>query len=473
MSAIPEGLDKCPVCGYDGSQRNSEPYLPIGYRLHDRYVVGRAEDFDGDTVTYVAYDWKASKAVHLKEFLPENGCGRAEESCAVIPKSGAEKHYRSSLETFIKIYSKLHEMKSKSMIEVSDCFQDNNTAYAVVQLFDGISLKDFLKLKNGTLTWKQCKLLLYPVLDVLEEMHSKNLAHRGVSPENIFINRHGEIRLGGYATPAVREKGTEYQARLYPGFSATEQYIGKEEPGPKSDVYSIAAVIYRCLTGVTPQNSESRKALDRLLSVSELNATVPQYVSNAVSLAMVVDPETRTATIENFRHGLENEPIDNGTFFDFENLTFDDKKSDTASRKKVEAKPEKKNLKERIAETEEMSEQEEKTQAIVRTVMIIAAAVFAVLLGVFLIWNLILSKQLKPQTPEPETSSYVYMVETPDFINMNINTSDFDGQGFVFVVEYMENNEIAEGIVLKQTPDSGTPIEPGSEITLYVSKHIG
>ena len=481
MSSIPEGVSKCPVCGYDGSQTNPEPYLPIGYRLHDRYVIGRTEDYDGDTATYIAYDWKSSKAVHLKEYLPENGCSRADESCAVIPKTGAEKHYRASLETFNKTYNNLKSIVSKSMIEVSECFQDNNTGYAVIQLFDGISLKEFLKLKNGTLTWKQCKLLLYPVMDVLEEMHRQGIVHRGVSPDTIFINRHGEIKLGGYATPAVRTKGTEYQARLYPGYSANEQYTGTGTQSPSTDVYAIAAVIYRCLTGITPQTAESRKGFDRLLSVAELNTTVPHYVSNAISLAMVVDQDGRTNSIENLRHGLENEPIDNGTFFDLENVDFGDKEEEkTPEVKKKDLvdggkKPEKerKALKEIIQEPEDISEEEEKLHALVRTIMIVTAAIFGIILAIFLLWNLIISKSLaKPSVPE-DTSVFTYDIEVPDYTNLRISSDSFNNQDFVFIIEDMENNEIEEGIVLRQEPGAGTMVSPGTEIILYVSKHLG
>ena len=481
MSSIPEGVSKCPVCGYDGSQNNPEPYLPIGYRLHDRYVIGRTEDYDGDTATYIAYDWKSSKAVHLKEYLPENGCSRADESCAVIPKTGAEKHYRASLETFNKTYNNLRNIVSKSMIEVSDCFQDNNTGYAVVQLFDGISLKDFLKLKNGTLTWKQCKLLLYPVMDVLEEMHKKGIVHRGVSPETIFINRHGEIKLGGYATPAVRTKGTEYQARLYPGYSANEQYTGTGTQSPGTDVYAIAAVIYRCLTGITPQTAESRKGFDRLLSVAELNATVPHYVSNAISLAMVVDQDGRTNSIENLRHGLQNEPIDNGSFFDLENINFeaqDEEKKPEVKKKDPEdggKKPdkEKKVLREIIEEPDEISEEEERMHSLVKTIMIVAGVIFGIILAIFLIWNTILSHALNKTSDPVSQEVFAYNIEVPDYTNLKINSDSFNGQDFVFVIEDMENNEIEEGIVLRQEPEAGTSVPPGTEIILYVSRHMG
>ncbi|MGI5888972.1 MAG: protein kinase domain-containing protein [Oscillospiraceae bacterium] len=453
MSPIEDGVSKCPVCGYDGTQNNDPQYLPIGYRLHGRYIMGRVEDFDGEVATYISYDWKEACTVYIKEFLPENGCSRVEESMVVVPKNGAEKHFRSSLETFAEYYKKLSSIECQSLIEVSDCFLDNNTAYAVVKKFDGITLKEFLKLKNGTLTWKQCKMLIYPVMDAAKEMHKAGLIHRGISPETIFINRNGEIKLGGFATPAVRARGTEVSSRLYQGYSAPEQYSGLAQQGVFTDIYSISAVIYRCLTGIIPQDGESRRGLDTLLSVSELNASIPQYVSNAVSMGMVVQTEDRINSIDNLRRGLENEPIDNGTFIDLE---------DSARQwaEDAEAKD----------EEAEISEQERKTRNLVRIIMYITIGFFIILLIVYIAWSAVIRGSIKNTgSTSDDTSQSAVLIEVPSYIGESIDGTRFDGELFVFEIVMVDEPNTADGIVVAQSPDSGTEAEPGSTITLFVA----
>ena len=105
--------------------------------------------------------------------------------------------------------------------------------------------------------------------------------------------------------------------------------------------------------------------------------------------------------------------------------------------------------------------------------MIVTAAIFGIILAIFLLWNLIISKSLaKPSVPEDSTV-FTYDIEVPDYTNLRISSDSFNNQDFVFIIEDMENNEIEEGIVLRQEPGAGTMVPPGTEIILYVSKHLG
>ncbi|MEG1017844.1 MAG: hypothetical protein RSE36_08535, partial [Oscillospiraceae bacterium] len=66
MNAVPDDAARCPTCGYNGSQRNPEICLPIGFRLSGRYVIGKMKDADGDSISYIAYDTSMSKNVEVR-----------------------------------------------------------------------------------------------------------------------------------------------------------------------------------------------------------------------------------------------------------------------------------------------------------------------------------------------------------------------------------------------------------------------
>ncbi|MDO4566671.1 MAG: protein kinase, partial [Oscillospiraceae bacterium] len=224
MRAVPAGSGECPHCSYNGSQRNPSVCLPIGCRLAGKYVVGRRLEDDGSSVSYIAYDISKKTPVELREFLPHGGCQR--EDHLLQAKPGAELHYKTALMDFCELYRSLLKISElPSLIPVLDFFEANGTAYAVFERFEGgISLKKFLSMSGGSLPFDKCFKLLGPVLDALEAIHSVNLIHRGVSPETIFVNRNGDVKLGGFATSSVRTKDAELKSKMQSGYSAPEQY---------------------------------------------------------------------------------------------------------------------------------------------------------------------------------------------------------------------------------------------------------
>ncbi|MCL1830875.1 MAG: hypothetical protein FWG21_05535, partial [Oscillospiraceae bacterium] len=138
MNMVPGDASSCGHCGYNGSQQNSAIHLPIGYRLNNRYVVGRVEVSEGDSTFYAGYCLQSSKRVELREFLPINGCNRNPESKQIIPKAGAELHYKTSLMDFSDLYRNLRKLTyEEGLVQTLDYFELNQTAYAVLEYFDG------------------------------------------------------------------------------------------------------------------------------------------------------------------------------------------------------------------------------------------------------------------------------------------------------------------------------------------------
>ncbi|MEG2525460.1 MAG: protein kinase, partial [Oscillospiraceae bacterium] len=386
MNVVPAGASACPKCGYNGTQRNPALCLPIGYRLAHRYVVGRKLNDNGDSVRYVAYDCVEKAVVELCEFLPRNGCMRGPDDFVLHPKYGAELHYKTALVDFCELYRNLRKLKNeRSLVNTLDFLEANGTAYAVLERFEnGVTLKEFLSLSGGTIAFEKCMTLLSPVLDAIDAIHSVNLIHRGVSPDTIYVNRNGDVKLGGFATSSVRTKDTEVAAKMQSGYSAPEQYSTTSWQNTQTDVYGIAATFYRCLTGTTPQDAEQRKSYDTLEAPIALNNAIPQYASRAIMLAMLVNMNERTRTAKDFKDMFNDRFADDSTREMEPRMIA----VSTAKTKKTAIKAKPKNSKNR---NRDVNEEQEKDGRGIR-IAIVIVAVLAVLIGMFFVGKELLAE---------------------------------------------------------------------------------
>lgn len=461
MSVVPTGVKACPKCGYNGTQKNPENCLPIGYRLGGRYVVGKALDSDGECVSYVSYDCTANAVVELREFLPKNGCKRDTTNNFVIPKQGAELHYKTALSDFCELYRNLHKLSHEiSIIRTLDFFEANQTAYAVLERFAGVSLKEFLALSGGTLEFDKCMTLLSPVLDALESIHSVNLIHRGVSPDTIFISRNGVVKLGGFATSSVRTKDTEVVPRMFPGYSAPEQYSTTAWQNTQTDVYGIAAVFYRALTGVVPQSAEQRVSYDTLEAPIALVSAVPHYASRAIMNAMNVNIKERVRNAEDFRHLLNNEPLSDTI----------ELRSDEVVEKSSANRPTRPagTKKERAASSGGKNRQNDSDRGsgALKTILIVLATIIVVCGGLYVT----VGKKLIEELSVKPSDTPVSTLTVPDYVGKQVSSIVFDNDNFFYAYEYVTEDGYDDNYIIRQQPESGSAANGGETITLFVNK---
>ncbi len=96
-------------------------------------------------------------------------------------------------------------------------------------------------------------------MEGVAQLHRSGLIHRGICPDNILLPIDGTARLTGYGTLALRTGGSELKSQLYPGYAAPEQYSAAEFSGRYTDVYALAAVCYKMVTGQTPVAAPQRR----------------------------------------------------------------------------------------------------------------------------------------------------------------------------------------------------------------------
>ncbi|NLW79471.1 MAG: PASTA domain-containing protein [Ruminococcaceae bacterium] len=308
MSPVPIGTDKCPKCGILFENTNPGGALPNGWVLGGRYTVGRYIDIDGEGVLYSAIDGNTLQRVTVKEFMPVTLCASRSEAGAIQPKPGCEVLFKTTRMDFADLYGSLLRLGLvEGLVQVLDVLEENNTAYAVLEKVEGPTLAEYLTKKPGPIDPPRAIALLRPVMNGAETMHNANLIHRGISPENIILESGGTAKLFGYATLALRQQGSELKPKLYPGYSAPEQYAASEFEGRYTDVYALGAVLYRLVTGGTPEAADERKLQDTQRGARTLNKEVPSFLSAAIARAMRLLPAERIQDVGDLRLALSGE----------------------------------------------------------------------------------------------------------------------------------------------------------------------
>lgn len=299
----------CPHCGYADSNSYHPSYLPPKTVLDDRYIVGRVIRFNGESVTYIGFDNVSNEKVFIKEYMPDALCSRTKQSPEIIVDAGSLVQYKNYMSEFVELNKALSRLRTMSHIVAPiDMFSQNNTAYVILQYTEAITLKQYLAENAGELTWDQVKKLFPPLLTTLGCIHNAGILHRGISLDNILVTDRQELKLTGFAIPGIRTVNTDLAPELYAGYSAPEQYSGAQYEGTWTDVFAVAAVMYRLLSGCMPTEPMARIGNDSLLEPAKINPHVPANVSKVIMQAMQLNCDRRVATITDFVTKLFEQP---------------------------------------------------------------------------------------------------------------------------------------------------------------------
>ena len=305
----------CPHCGKNLRNRNPEGALPLGAQLGGRYTVGDYLSADGDGLSYRGVENAARRFVLIKEYFPVTLCNGRSPEGALMPKEGREVLFKTSRMDFKDLYDDLRSLTpATGLSQILDVLEENNTVYAVEESEKGMTLTHYLSLRSRNLTPAEARTLLQPVMEGVTLLHKAGLIHRGICPDNILLPIDGSARLTGYGTLALRTGGSELKSQLYPGYAAPEQYSAAEFSGRYTDVYALAAVTYRLVTGQVPVAAPQRKVRDSLESAHSLESGVPTYFSQVLSCALRLDPARRMQTVPELMSALTDPNVANAMF---------------------------------------------------------------------------------------------------------------------------------------------------------------
>ena len=293
-----DGEAVCPHCGYEQNTACLANYLKPGTILHERYLIGKALESNGEGVTYLAYDTSTDCKVLVREYLPEQLCSRVPDSTLVNVNYDHLAQYKALMAEYTELNKALARLRNLSHLNPAlDLVSENNTTYAVYEYLEGRSLLNYLKENAGELSWNTVRRIFPPLFTSLSLLHNAGVLHRGLSPETIFVTDKGELKLRDFCISAVRTNDTELDAQLFDGYAAPEQYFADRQQGTWTDVYGICAVLYRILTGCRATDAMSRQDYDNLIAPSEVNPFIPEKVSDAIMKGMALDGNERVRTI--------------------------------------------------------------------------------------------------------------------------------------------------------------------------------
>lgn len=305
MNEYSEDFDVCPYCGF---VREAPPmdlyYLAPGTLLSGRYLIGVQINTGGFGIIYKAWDNTFNKMVAVKEYYPGGIAARTPGTKEVLVYS--EKHIPEFLkgkERFLNEARTVAKFNTHPNIaDVYDYFEDNNTAYMVMDFLEGRSYKEYIRDNGGVIDIDIAVNVTLSVLDALKEVHKTKIIHRDINPSNIFICNNGVVKLIDFGAARIEE--TDMTTILTPHYAPPEQYMSKGKQGPYTDIYALGATLYAAITGVKPDESTDRQMEDTLAPPNQLNPEIPEYLSNAVMRAIAVNPELRFQNTDQFKDAL-------------------------------------------------------------------------------------------------------------------------------------------------------------------------
>ena len=297
----------CPSCGLTGGTYTPSPHhLPPGTVLAGRYLIGRVLGEGGFGITYIGCDLRLELRVAIKEYYPHDRVNRnSKASLTVTGYTGnVGKGFDAGREHFIQEARVMARMdKTPQIVAVRDFFQENNTAYIVMEYVDGTTFKELVAQKGGKISASELLPLVEPLFSALSAMHALGLIHRDISPDNLMLEN-GGVRLLDFGCARESAQGVNTMTIvLKHGYSPIEQYQHKGQ-GPWTDVYSLSATLYYCLTGKTPPQALDRVCGEELTPPRQLGADLTPAQEKAILRGMGMRRSQRFSSVEELHAAL-------------------------------------------------------------------------------------------------------------------------------------------------------------------------
>ncbi|MFV1997593.1 MAG: protein kinase [Acidiferrobacterales bacterium] len=289
--------------------------LPTGYELGD-YTIESLLGHGGFGITYLASDRQLGTRVAIKEYFPESLAARGDNwiiHCRDDIDENARQTYAWGLKQFLKEARALGQFKHHNIVRVLRFLEANGTAYMVMEYETGQNLTRQIMMRGNRLDEPALMRVFVPILNGLQAVHVAGLLHRDIKPDNIYLRADESPMLidFGSVRPTQQDSDSTQPVTLTPAYAAVEQYPGQGQEGPWTDIYSIGASMYRCITGAQPVGSFQRFDAIRTYKpdpITLLAETRPagysEFVLNCVDWAMQIYPKDRPQSAHDLQDAL-------------------------------------------------------------------------------------------------------------------------------------------------------------------------
>ena len=293
--------------------------LEAGTTLLDGQItIEKFINHGGFGITYLALDKNRGRIV-LKECYPNAICHRRTNASVSVRSLNNAPHFEKSVKVFVNEAVNLAKLQHPNIVHVHQTFEENNTAYMVIDFVDGPDLQQIIEDHPEKLTPELIVPMLTKLLRAIQAVHELGMLHRDISPDNILITNDGEPVLIDFG--AAREDIAK-QSRVLStlnvvkdGYSPQEFYISGSNQDHSSDLYSLAASFYHCISGEMPPNSPVRLAAlaeKKENPYKPLDGRFEGYPPNflaAIDKALQVLPRDRLRSAQEWLDALEPDAL--------------------------------------------------------------------------------------------------------------------------------------------------------------------
>lgn len=300
MREKPAQMMNCPYCGHEVYYQNKNKQLPVWTVLHNAYLVGKCLGDGGFGITYMGFDMNLQKKVAIKEYFLHQCADRMHGSSMVTTYNDNRGNLFMREKGFFieeaRVLAQIDE--HPGIVKVINYFEENGTAYIVMEFLEGKSLKSYIKERGGRLPVNEALGLIQPVIKALASVHERGVVHRDISPDNIMLTNNGSVKLIDFGAAKTKEMGMSENKVFKQSYSPLEQRQKEGVIGPYSDIYALCATVYEMITGIRVMPATERAKYDQVMLPSQMGIPINPIQEAALmnGLAIGIDERIKNAT---------------------------------------------------------------------------------------------------------------------------------------------------------------------------------
>ena len=287
--------------------------LKQGTKLHIRYEIDRVIGQGGFGVTYLAEDTELRHTVVIKEYYPRALASRSDQDNSTEVLVSAEREdrkvYERGKKDFLDEARRMSELfHIDAIVKVLDYFEENGTAYLVMEYIRGVSLSAWLERLDIPMTFDEAWDLLRPVAIAMRKVHQEGIIHRDLNPSNLIMTEKGTLKIIDFgASRSFADNEKTMTILVKKGYTPPEQYMKEKHQGPWTDVYALCATLYEMITGVKPDSCVDRMKRDELYLPSAYGAEITPEQEQALVRGLELDYKKRYTGMQELLNDIEQD----------------------------------------------------------------------------------------------------------------------------------------------------------------------
>ena len=270
--------------------------LPAGSRLEE-YEIVRVLGAGGFGITYLAFDHTLDGPVAIKEYFPAGLAARIDDRRVAAASTESRDVFAWGLDRFLDEARTMHRFRHPNVVRAHRVVEAHGTAYIVMEYVEGEALAAILE-SRGRLPAAAWRRWLDPLLDGLAHIHGLGYLHRDIKPANIVVRTEdSEPVLIDFGAARAAARDRTHTRVLTPEYAPIEQHSSQAAQGPPTDIYALAAVSCRALTGAPPPSAPDRMLDDRYEPLVGRVAGADRAWLAALDLGLALRPQDRPQTV--------------------------------------------------------------------------------------------------------------------------------------------------------------------------------